>query len=744
MNDEKKTKKQLIAELLELHRRNAELEKKHGLMDELLKQFKDTAQALIEAPTDSVIIIDEKGILYALNETAAKRFGKHADEMIGLCGYDLVSFDVVKHRKPIIDQVFRSGKPRRFEDERVGIWFDTVVYPISDGSSGKVTKVAVIARDITDRKKAEKELSESNKFSEALIDSMHDGFSVLDNHGVHINVNKALCKMTGFSREELIGVGPPHPYWPPEDYESIRKAFQKTLQGEFNNFELTFMRKNGERFPVIVSPSMINDKQGNVFSYFATVKDITERKQAEEALRKSEERYKLLINSSYNPITVYDSNGVLLLMNIEAAKQLGGIPNDFIGKSLGEIHPSIADMAMERISQVIKSGERREFETTMELPSGRRFFWSDFQPVRDASGKIFGVQIISYDFTERKMAEKALLTSEQEYQALFEESKDVVSITTPEGKIIDVNPAAVELFGYPSKEDFLKIDITHDLYANSSDRKKLQHILATKGVVNDYEVVFKKKDGQHVNLLVSSSAVKDEKGNITAYRAIMKDITERKRLEQQLLQAQKMESVGQLAGGIAHDFNNLLTAIIGYGHLLKTEVSHNDLLMAYVSQILNSAQKASNLTHNLLAFSRRQMINPKPENLNNIINSMKSFIQRIIGEDIEISIFTTDQNLTVMADKHLIEQVLMNLVTNARDAMPDGGILTIRTEYSELDNEFIKKYGYGIAGFYALISVEDTGQGMDEETRERLFDPFYTTKEVGKGTGLGLSMTYGI
>jgi nitrogen-specific signal transduction histidine kinase len=224
----------------------------------------------------------------------------------------------------------------------------------------------------------------------------------------------------------------------------------------------------------------------------------------------------------------------------------------------------------------------------------------------------------------------------------------------------------------------------------------------------------------------------------------MKDITERKRLEQQLLQAQKMEAIGQLAGGIAHDFNNILTAIIGFGTLLKIETSKDDLLRSYVTQILTSAERAANLTQALLAFSRRQIISPRPMNLNEIIQGVERLLSRLIGEDIELSTFLTDKELTVMADSGQIETVLMNLATNARDAMPDGGSLIIKTELTEINHEFIKAYGYGRPGFYALILVEDTGHGMDEKTKERIFEPFFTTKEVGKGTGLGLSMVYGI
>jgi PAS domain S-box-containing protein len=340
--------------------------------------------------------------------------------------------------------------------------------------------------------------------------------------------------------------------------------------------------------------------------------------------------------------------------------------------------------------------------------------------------------------------EDELRKSDYKYRALFEESKDVVYMSTLKGKFIDINPAGVELLGYSSKEELLQIDIIRDLYVHPSERKTFQNMLATKGYVKDYELEFKRKDGEHIIVLLTSTSVRDEGGKISAYRGIMRDITERKRLEQQLLQAQKMEAIGQLAGGVAHDFNNILTAIIGYGNLLKTELSQNELLSTYTAHILNSAERAANLTHNLLAFSRRQMINPMPVHVNNILNVLKSFLPRLIGEDIELSMLLSEKKLTVIADSSHIEQVLMNLATNARDAMPDGGRLTITTDQVELDEEFIMSHGYGNIGSYALISVEDTGHGMDRETKEKLFEPFFTTKEVGKGTGLGLSMVYGI
>jgi PAS domain S-box-containing protein len=360
---------------------------------------------------------------------------------------------------------------------------------------------------------------------------------------------------------------------------------------------------------------------------------------------------------------------------------------------------------------------------------------------------------LGLDIAERKKVEEELRLSEEKFRELFEQAGDYAFILNPSDEgglvIMDANEAACKMHGYTRNELVgMSISELDPELSNERISERLQHLLS--GETLKFETVHYRKDGTSFPLEVCTKAVKIAGSPLIIF-STERDITERKqaeeekfRLEEQLQHAQKMEAIGTLAGGVAHDFNNLLTAIIGYGNLLKTEVGQNDLLMAYVTQILNSAERATNLTHNLLAFSRRQMIIPKPVNVNNIINGLKSFLPRIIGEDIEFSIFPTNQDLTVMADKHHIELLLMNLATNARDAMPDGGRLTIRTEYRELDNEFIKKYGYFSTGSYALISVEDTGQGMDEETKERLFDPFYTTKEVEKGTGLGLSMVYGI
>lgn len=230
----------------------------------------------------------------------------------------------------------------------------------------------------------------------------------------------------------------------------------------------------------------------------------------------------------------------------------------------------------------------------------------------------------------------------------------------------------------------------------------------------------------------------------TVNRELENTLNEQKRLEGQLRQAQKMEVIGRFAGGIAHDFNNILTAIVGYSHLMRMKMESGNPLLAYVDQVFLATERAANLTRSLLMFSRKEEMQPRPVNLNGIIRNLEAFLKRIIGNDIQLRTILVDDNIQIHADSGSIEQVLLNLATNARDAMPRGGILTIELGAALLDEQFVRVHGYGSPGRYALLSVTDNGEGMDEETRQNIFEPFFTTKETGKGTGLGLSIVYGI
>jgi two-component system, cell cycle sensor histidine kinase and response regulator CckA len=349
------------------------------------------------------------------------------------------------------------------------------------------------------------------------------------------------------------------------------------------------------------------------------------------------------------------------------------------------------------------------------------------------------------DVTERKRAEEALRQAEQKYRLIFQEAIVGIYQSTPEGRFLSVNPAMSDMLGYDSPEELQAAitDIEQQLYVDPAQRQEFKRLMAEKGMVRQFECEFYRKDGSRMWIAANVRPVR-EHGQVVRYEGTLEDITERKVLEGQLRQAQKMEAVGLLAGGVAHDFNNALAVITGYSDLLRLHLPDDNPLQKYPEEIGKAANRAATLTRQLLAFSRKQVIQPVILDLNSIVADMEKMLLRLIGEDIAITI-TRDPNLArVKADPGQIEQILMNLAVNARDAMPQGGSLFLRTANAHLDETYIRQHAYAKAGSYVALRVSDTGHGMDKATQARIFEPFFTTKGPGKGTGLGLSTVYGI
>jgi PAS domain S-box-containing protein len=313
-----------------------------------------------------------------------------------------------------------------------------------------------------------------------------------------------------------------------------------------------------------------------------------------------------------------------------------------------------------------------------------------------------------------------------------------------EGVFLQANPAMVKLFAFDSVEALLRIPLI-ELYEQVGDRVTFLAELARMGHVKDKQLRMRTHKGKSIWVSCNARAIMDEAGVIQWIDGVLEDITEKKLLQEQLWQAQKTESIGALAGGIAHDFNNILTAIGGFGTLLMAQIGHDPALSHYLAPILSSTEKAAQLTQSLLAFSRKQVIDPKPLNLNEVVVGMERLLTRLIGEDIELRQQLAPQDLMVMADKSQLEQILLNLVANARDAMPKGGTIRLASESVLLqDRESLLLHEFKSPGQYAVLSVTDSGLGMDETTRQRIFEPFYSTKDIGKGTGLGLAIVHGI
>ena len=355
---------------------------------------------------------------------------------------------------------------------------------------------------------------------------------------------------------------------------------------------------------------------------------------------------------------------------------------------------------------------------------------------------IFLIIMLTIYIAFKKRMEKKLRESEERYRILFESSSNPFSITTPEGSFIEVNQAFLDLFEY-SRDEIVNRLIT-TVYINPDERIDFKRSIDEKGLIKDFPVTLRAKSGRLIEALVTANIRRDNDGNILYYQACINDITNQKHLEAQFLQTQKMESVGRLAGGIAHDFNNLLTVIIGNSELAMTGLPETDCRFEDINEIKITAERAAQLTQQLLAFSRSQIIRPEIVNLNEILLDMDKMMRRLISENIEYSTIPYEQLWEVLVDRGQIEQVLTNLVVNASDAMPDGGSMMIETSNIVLDNKYTANQPNISPGDYVEIIVSDNGIGIEKENIPKLFEPFFTTKEKGKGTGLGLSTSYGI
>jgi len=339
---------------------------------------------------------------------------------------------------------------------------------------------------------------------------------------------------------------------------------------------------------------------------------------------------------------------------------------------------------------------------------------------------------------------------EQRYRTLFSEIDDVVFISSPEGRFFEINPAGAKLFGYASPQELLKVDIGRDIYFDQNDRKKFQSVMEEKGQIKGYELTLKNKTGKKLVVVVTASTIRDENNNVIAYQGILHDVSYRRQLEEQLFQAKKMESIGLLAGGVAHDFNNILTIINGFAEIVMMDMDSSDKHYEDLENLMKGIKRAEDLIRQLLAFSRKQMIEPKVININKIVTEFFSMLNRLISEDIQFEMELKDDISFIKADPIQIQQILVNLVVNADRAIKSQKKrekpkkIQIITDEKTVDNEFISRYPGSSPGKFVVIAVRDTGIGMNEEIKQHIFEPFFSTYKAEKGTGLGLSTVYGI
>jgi len=478
-----------------------------------------------------------------------------------------------------------------------------------------------------------------------------------------------------------------------------------------------------------------------------------EAKQAQTALEESEAGARqqfaeldLLYRSLPVALAVFDRDMRFLRVNDEVSK-VNGIPvAAHIGLTLQDVAPDFARVVEGHLQKVLRTGEavsNVEMQGgTRHQPGAVRRWLCSFYPLREENGMVSAATVMAADITDRKRTEEALDLSEARNRDLVEHSVYGISRVAADGTFLDENPALLSILGCTSAGELHALNLMRDVFRFPERYAELMASCREHGEVHGAESEWRRRDGGivGVRLHVRMLSIPDHAG---AIEIIAEDVTELRAMERQLRQAQKFEAIGQLAGGIAHDFNNVVGAILGWAELGLEQNRSNPQVSDRFSRIREQAERAAALTRELLAFARRQVLQPQAVDINAVTSGLVSFLDRVIGKDIELKVVTAAVD-AVKADPTQLEQVLMNLCLNARDAMPEGGRLLIETEMVELDDSYSRFYPYVTPGRYAVMSVSDTGIGMDSETRERIFEPFFTTKERSKGTGMGLATTYGI
>jgi PAS domain S-box-containing protein len=462
-------------------------------------------------------------------------------------------------------------------------------------------------------------------------------------------------------------------------------------------------------------------------------------------LVRGEELFRLISENAADLIAVVDMDGKRIFNSFSYERVLGYSLEELAkSSSLDQIHPEDLDKVKQAAEEARHTGVGKPLEYRVRHKDGTwRVLESTASVIRNDKGDPESLVIVNRDVTERKRTAEALRQSEAGFRSVVEDAPYGIYRASLSGELVLSNSALEKMLGYTSQEDLLRTNLA-SVYRYPLEHQKLNETLLLQESFKDIEVEWKRKDGASIIVRCSGCPIKDETGAVAYVEVFAEDITERRTLERQLRMAQKMEAIGRLSGGIAHDFNNLLGVIIGYSQVLKRSLGTQHASFEHAEEIEKAGQRAVSLTRQLLAFSRQQVLEPVVLSLNTLVSDMEKMLPRLIGEDIVLKLDLDTSLSQVKADPSQIEQVLLNLAVNARDAMPDGGKLLVQTANVKLDTAYTHNHPGSRPGSYVMLRVTDTGTGIDPEIQSQIFEPFFTTKERDKGTGLGLATVYGI
>jgi PAS domain S-box-containing protein len=599
--------------------------------------------------------------------------------------------------------------------------------------------VAHVLATAIDRARTEDALRQSEEHFRSLIDNSSDIITILGDDGIFRFASPSVHRLLGYAPSDLVGRNVfqlIHPDDSPGVADGLGRAVAEP--GTPHSAEFRFRHSDG-RWRVLESVGQARRGAAGAMTFVVNSRDVTERRAQERALRGSKERLRTLVASAPLILFALDKQGAFTLAEGKGLDVLGLRPAQLVGQSVFEVY---AD-APETLVEVRRALAGESFTTVVDV-FGLAFEVS-YSPIRDADGALAGVLGVANDISDRRRAEEALRRAEESTRVLLQYATYGIYRSTPAGRFLSVNPALVTMLGYASESEVLALDLETEVYADPSERALVVARFDNTDSVRGLEVAWKRKDRSRIIVRLSGHAVRGPDGSLEAFETIVEDITERRALEEQVRQSQKIEALGQLTGGIAHDFNNLLTIILANAELIRKALGpERTTEQADLADLISAALRGRVMVKELLDFARRSNLDLQTVGLGRVVSGLTGMLRRILPADIELVVDNGDDVPEVRADVHAVEQVIFNLVTNARDAMPQGGVLRITTARGTPSDERRAAAGVEAGRSWVSLVVEDTGVGMDDATQRRMFEPFFTTKPSGKGTGLGMATVDGL
>ncbi|MDA8170011.1 MAG: PAS domain S-box protein [Nitrospiraceae bacterium] len=751
-----KSREQLIGELEALKRRIAELERKSPADGETgpqarveaprkeLDEEKGLLEAVFAAVADGITVQDRDFHILYQNQSHKNINGSHIGEhcyrayqqrenVCEGCLLPLVFADGATHRRETM--VNKDGST---------VYIEVIASPIRDAAGGIIAAIEMV-RDITRYKEIEEALraaisrvEQERSRSDSILAALGDGLSIQDTEFKILFQNQIHKSRIGDHAGEYC-------YRAYQHRNSVCPGCPVEMSlkdGGIHQAERVAVTSRGVRkFETTASP--LKDRSGRIMAGIEIVRDITDRKNTEEALRQSEKKYRDLVDNSLVGVYRTTVEGDFLYANRAMAGMLEHSVEEVLARSVQSFYKDPVKRS-EMIKGLLRDGKIENLEIELVSKSGKTVYALLYAAL---DGEILNGMVMN--ITGMRKMQDLLVQAKQEWEDSFNSINEAITINDLNFRVVRANRAAGELLG-KSLEEITKYKC-HELFhgTNAPISECPNHKAIMSGGPETVEI-YEPSLGKHLEIKALPRF--DRNNNLLGIVHVVRDLTARKKFEQeqqnlqnQLIQSQKMESVGRLVGGIAHDFNNILCAILGYSELVMMNLPQGHPMLEKVTIIKEAGERAALLTKQLLAFSRKQVLEMKTINLNTVIENMGKMLTRIIGEDIKLELNTGSPVENVTADPVQVEQILMNIAVNARDAMPSGGKLVIETADVEMDVHYAQRHnGIPKPGKYVMLSITDTGEGMSPEVRGRIFEPFFTTKELGKGTGLGLATVYGI